>query len=262
MTREKKTIIITGASSGLGAALAVQYSRDGHRLFLLARSKERLDAVAKICAANGAEVNILVVDVTDSTQMEKQLNEITYQYGIDIVIACAGVSAGTLDGPEMAMQVQKIFATNINGVINTVLPVIPHMIERRSGNIVIVSSMAGFLGLSSAPSYSASKGAVRLFSEALRGYLRVWGIYVTTVIPGYIKTPMTSVNNFPMPFMTTAEEAAEKIINSVAKNIEVIAFPFGMQFCIKLLTMLPSWLITFINSKLPGKPAFEKNNEF
>jgi short-subunit dehydrogenase len=85
---------------------------------------------------------------------------------------------------------------------------------------------------------------------------------VTTVIPGYVKTPMTSVNNFPMPFMTTAEEAAEKIIKSVAKNKEVIAFPFGMQFCLKLLTMLPSGLITFINSKLPGKPAFEKNNEF
>jgi short-subunit dehydrogenase len=176
MTREKKTTIITGASSGLGAALAVKYSRNGHRLFLLARSKERLDAVAKICAANGAEANIFVVDVADSTQMEKQLNEIAYKYGIDIVIACAGVSAGTLDGPEAASQVQKIFATNINGVINTVLPVIPHMIERRSGNIVIVSSMAGFLGLSSAPSYSASKGAVRLFSEALRGYLRVWGV--------------------------------------------------------------------------------------
>jgi len=262
MTRVKKTIIITGASSGLGAALAAKYSQNGHRLFLLARSKERLGAVAKICVANGAEANIVVIDVADSAQMEKQLNDIAYQYGIDIVIACAGVSAGTLDGPETAMQVRKIFATNVNGVINTVLPVIPHMIERRSGNIVIVSSMAGFLGLSSAPSYSASKGAVRLFSEALRGYLRVWGVYVTTVIPGYVKTPMTSVNSFPMPFMTTAEEAAEKIVNAIAKNKDVIAFPFGMQFCMKLLTMMPSWLITLVNSKLPGKPAFEKNDKF
>ena len=262
MTKVKKTIIITGASSGLGAALAAKYSQNGHRLFLLARSKERLGAVAKICVANGAEANIVVIDVADSAQMEKQLNDIAYQYGIDIVIACAGVSAGTLDGPETAMQVRKIFATNVNGVINTVLPVIPHMIERRSGNIVIVSSMAGFLGLSSAPSYSASKGAVRLFSEALRGYLRVWGVYVTTVIPGYVKTPMTSVNSFPMPFMTTAEEAAEKIVNAIAKNKDVIAFPFGMQFCMKLLTMMPSWLITLVNSKLPGKPAFEKNDKF
>ena len=111
MTREKKTIIITGASSGLGAALAAKYSQNGHRLFLFARSKERLDAVAKICTANRAEAHVLSIDVTNSAEMEKQLNEIAYQYGIDIVIACAGVSAGTLDGPETAMQVRKIFAT-------------------------------------------------------------------------------------------------------------------------------------------------------
>jgi len=82
---------------------------------------------------------------------------------------------------------------------------------------------------------------------------------VTTVIPGYVKTPMTSVNSFPMPFMTTAEEAAEKIVNAVEKNKDVVSFPFGMQFCIKLLTMLPSFMFTWINSKLPGKPAFEKD---
>lgn len=259
MAREKKAIIITGASSGLGAALAAKYSQNGHRLFLVARSKERLESIAKICRVSGAEAHVLIVDVTNSAEMEKHLNEIAYQYGIDIVIACAGVSAGTLDGLETAMQVKEIFATNVNGVINTVLPVIPHMIGQRSGNIVIVSSMAGFLGLSSAPSYSASKGAVRLFSDALRGYLRIWGIHVTTVIPGYVKTPMTSVNNFPMPFMTTAEDAAEKIFNAIAKNKGVIAFPYGMQFCMKLLAMLPSPMLTWINSKLPGKPSFERD---
>ena len=131
------------------------------------------------------------------------------------------------------------------------------MIRMRSGNIVIVSSMAGFLGLSSAPSYSASKGAARIFGQALQGYLKSYNVHVSTVIPGYIKTPMTEVNSFSMPFMTSADKAARKIVHGLDKNKNVIAFPLIMFFSLKLLSLLPSALISYINSKLPGKPAFE-----
>ncbi|GAB4166064.1 MAG: SDR family NAD(P)-dependent oxidoreductase [Rickettsiaceae bacterium] len=258
MTRTKKTIIITGASSGLGAAIAINYSRFPCKLFLIGRSSERLQQITDICSSNGAEILPIVLDVTDSEAMERNLKKIAEQDGIDIVIACAGVSAGTLDGPETAKQVKKIFDVNVDGVLNTVLPVIPHMVERRSGQIAIVSSMAGFVGLASAPSYSASKGAVRLFSDALRGYLKPLGINVTTVIPGYIKTPMTKVNNFPMPFMISAEKAAQKIINGIGNGKEIIAFPWIMYLLMKVLSLLPSRVLTYINSKLPGKPAFEE----
>ncbi len=258
MINAKKTIIITGASSGLGAELAIKYSAKGNNLFLIARSEERLNKIAAICRQNGANIFNIIADVTDANSMQTHINEIADKHKIDIVIACAGVSAGTLDGPETPKQTNKIFATNLNGVLNTILPVIPHMIQMRSGNIAIVSSMAGFLGLSSAPSYSASKGAARIFGQALQGYLRNYNVHVSTIIPGYIKTPMTEVNNFPMPFMTTADKAASKIVRGIAKNKNVIAFPIIMLFLLKIFNLFPSSLISYINSKLPGKPAFEE----
>ena len=224
MANIKKTIIITGASSGLGAALAVKYSAPTNKLFLFARSEERLNHTVEICRANGASVVSIIADVTDANLMQRQIDDIASQYGVDIIVACAGVSAGTLDGPETHIQVNKIFATNMNGVINTIMPAIPYMMQKQSGNIVIISSMAGFLGLSSAPSYSASKGAVRIFGEALHGYMKAFGIVVSTVIPGYIETPMTKVNQFPMPLKISAEAAAHKIVCGVAKNKGVIAF--------------------------------------
>lgn len=256
MTNGKKTIIITGASSGLGRALAINYANANNKLFLFARSEERLQETAELCKQNGADVNTVIADVTDAKAMSEHLDNIANKHGVDVVIACAGVSAGTLDGPERTMQVNKIFATNINGVVNTIMPIVPHMIQKKSGNIAIVSSMAGFLGLSSAPSYSASKGAVRLFSDALGGYLREHNVHVSTIIPGYISTPMTSVNNFPMPFKTSADKAAVKIINGIAKNKGVIAFPLIMYYSLRLAGLIPTGLMRYINSKLPGKPAF------
>lgn len=252
----KKTIIITGASSGLGAALAIKYSNTGNNLFLFARSKERLNKVATICKQKGATVKTIIADIMEAKPMQQALEEIMQKHSVDIVIACAGVSAGTLDGPETPAQVNKIFATNINGVLNTIMPLVPHMIQSRSGNIVVISSMAGLLPLSSAPSYAASKGAVRLFSDALNGHLRSYNIHVSTVIPGYIKTPMTAVNNFPMPFQISAEKAAQKIINGVDRNKGVIAFPLIMYFFLKALNLIPNQIMSYINSKIPGKPSF------
>lgn len=256
----KKTIIITGASSGLGAALAEEYSRGKNNLFLFARSKERLKKIADICKANGANVTKIIADVADQSAMQQNLDKISSKHKVDIVIACAGVSAGTLNGPETPEQANKIFNVNLNGALNSVMPLIPHMIKNKSGNIAIISSMAGMIGLSSAPSYSASKAAVRVFSDALNGYLKSYNIHVSNVIPGYIKTPMTDVNTFPMPFMIDAEKAAKKIISGIEKNKGVIAFPLIMYFFMKFLNLLPSSLMSYINSKLPGKPAFEKND--
>lgn len=254
----KKNILITGASSGLGYQLALSYAAPNINLILIGRDISRLSELQNLCLSKGAEVVIKSLDVRDKPQMTDYLQKISNSYSIDIVIACAGVSAGTLDGPERPSQVEVIFNTNINGVLNTIMPIIPNMIARQKGNIVIISSMAGLMGLSSAPSYSASKACVRVFGEALRGYLKQYKVNVNVVIPGYIKTPMTEVNTFPMPFMISAKKAAKKIINGIEKNKGIIAFPLLTYILLKCLNLLPNQLITYINSKLPGKPAFEE----
>ena len=258
---DKQTILITGASSGLGYELALQYSKPHIRLILVGRNVDQLNKIANLCSARGAETYLLALDIREKKALNEHLTNFSTQYGIDVVIACAGVSAGTLQGPESPSQVETIVETNINGVLNTIMPIIPHMITRRKGNIVIISSMAGLVGISSAPSYSASKACIRVFGEALRGYLKQYNVHTTVVIPGYIKTPMTDVNNFPMPFMISVEKAAEKIIKGISNNKGVIVFPITIYLLLKLLSLLPNQLIDYINSKLPGKPAFE-NKKF
>jgi short-subunit dehydrogenase len=257
----KQTILITGASSGLGYELALQYSKPHIRLILVGRNVDQLNKIANLCSLRGAETYLLALDIREKKALNEHLTNFSTQYGIDVVIACARVSAGTLQGPESPSQVETIVETNINGVLNTIMPIIPHMITRRKGNIVIISSMAGLVGISSAPSYSASKACIRVFGEALRGYLKQYNVHTTVVIPGYIKTPMTDVNNFPMPFMISVEEAAEKIIKGISNNKGVIVFPITIYLLLKLLSLLPNQLIDYINSKLPGKPAFE-NKKF
>jgi len=258
---DKQTILITGASSGLGYEIALQYSKPHIRLILVGRNVDQLNKIANLCSLRGAETYLLALDIREKKALNEHLTNFSTQYGIDVVIACAGVSAGTLQGPESPSQVETIVETNINGVLNTIMPIIPHMITRRKGNIVIISSMAGLVGISSAPSYSASKACIRVFGEALRGYLKQYNVHTTVVIPGYIKTPMTDVNNFPMPFMISVEKAAEKIIKGISNNKGVIVFPITIYLLLKLLSLLPNQLIDYINSKLPGKPAFE-NKKF
>lgn len=257
MTPPKKTIIITGSSSGLGAALAKKYANINVLLFLFGRSSERLNEVANICITKGAIVEIFVGDVSASSWMKTQIEHICQRFSIDLIITCAGVSAGTLGHHETYKQVVSIFDTNLYGVINTIMPAIPYMIKNRRGQIALISSMAGMVGLSSAPSYSASKGAVKIFGDALRGYLRQFNVKLSIIIAGYIDTPMTAVNKFPMPLMMSSEQAANIIHKGLSNDKGIIAFPLIMYLLLKTANLLPYRLVDYINSKLPGKPAFD-----
>lgn len=248
-----KSIVITGANSGIGAALSECYAEEGIVLNLLGRNQKRLESVASKCREKGAVVNIISADIRNEEVVSKWLYEIDDKYPVDLVIANAGVSGGTSEGNEPMSQVKQIFDTNLGGVLNTVHPLIPNMQSRKKGYIAIVSSVAGLRGLPGAPAYSSSKVAIKAYGEALRGFLKKDGITVSVVIPGYIKTPMTEVNDFPMPFIMEVEKAALRIQKGISKRKPVIVFPVILYLAVLLLCNLPSSVSDFIFSRLPGK---------
>lgn len=256
--KNPKNILITGASSGIGEALALHYAAKNIFLALSGRNEERLNKVVEMCRDKGAVVTGTLVDVSDQSAMRKWVAETYKENQIDLVIANAGISGGTggrFTGEPIA-QARKIFDINVSGVFNTVEPAIEFMQESGSGGqIAIISSLAGFRGWPSAPAYSASKGAVRFYGEALRGALKDTGISVNIVCPGFVKSRMTDVNDFPMPFMMGAEKAAMIIAKGLARNKGRICFPGIMYGFVWLLSALPDFIAQKILSKAPAKAS-------
>lgn len=248
-------ILITGASSGIGEALALRYAKAGRVLILTGRSAERLQDVAALCSAKGAKVVSSCLDVTDREAMESFIVTQDDLHPIDLVFANAGISAGTggvLIG-EDAAQVRKVFSVNVDGVLNTIEPLRLRMVERGRGQIAIMSSLAGFRGWPGAPAYCGSKAAVRVYGEALRGALFKTGVGVTVICPGFIKSRMTAVNEFPMPFLMDADEAAKIIEKGLKKNKATLAFPLIPFMIARLLMMLPDGIAQRILSRTPSK---------
>lgn len=246
-------IVITGASSGLGAALAKAYAAPGVTLGIMGRNKERLTETAYTCSVKGAKVQTGIIDVRDDEIMREWVERFDAGNPIDLLIANAGVSAGAGGQSESHMTARNIFAINVDGVINTILPVIPLMQTRKSGQIAIISSLAGIRGLPSCPAYSASKAAVRFYGEGLRGELKKDGIGVSVICPGYIRTPMTDINDFPMPFIMDADKAADIIMHGIQKNKSRIAFPLALYLPLFLLSCLPVAITDPFFAALPKK---------
>ena len=253
-----KNVLITGASSGLGRALAIELSKKSQNLFLCARNFENLQETKNLCQNSNANIYLKILDVKDEIASQNYIAEIEENFALDLVIANAGISGGTAQGTESFAQVKEIFDTNLYGVLNIVQPVIEKMTSRKSGQIVIISSLAGFVSLPSSPAYSASKSAVRIYGEALRGNLAEFGVKVNIVCPGYIKTKMTAVNNFYMPFLMNSTKASQIIINGIEKNHGRIIFPIIFYFLIRILLSLPFSLVEKIMKKLPKKSALKK----
>jgi len=257
-TKAVRSVLITGASSGLGRALALEYATNGVTLFLGGRDKDRLKETRKACEEKGAKAYDHALDVLDQLGMQSWIKRSHEIAPLDLVIANAGISAGTAgDMGETQRQAQQIFAVNVYGVNNTLYPALPLMNERGKGQMAIVSSMAGFYGFPGAPAYCASKAAVRVMGEAWRADHRANNIRVNVICPGYIKTNMTDANGFPMPFMWTAEKAAKHIRKNLARNKARISFPWGLRFALWMLTNLPASLVDWMLSKSPGKPAMD-----
>ncbi|WP_420417117.1 SDR family NAD(P)-dependent oxidoreductase [Pacificispira sp.] len=243
-----RTILITGASSGIGAALAREYAAPDVRLVLSGRDEGRLDAVAIACRDAGADVETAVLDVTDTSAMRAWIEAVDERGAIDIAIANAGISGG---GGEEADR--RIFDINLGGVLNTVHPVLDRMTARKAGTLALVSSIAGNRGFPSAPAYSASKAAVLAYGEALRGRLRGSGVTVCVICPGFVRSRITDKNDFRMPFFMEADRAARIIRRGLSAKQAKISFPWPMRFVGWISRALPSGLGTRLMSGLPEK---------
>ena len=252
----RMNILITGASSGIGAALARAYARRGERLFLSGRDTARLDEVAAQCRMAGATaVETAALDVTDEAAMREWIDRADAAAPLDLVFANAGIATGE----ETEANSRRTFAVNIGGVLNTVHPAVaamrrhPVKAENCRGQIVITASIAGYGPLKACPAYSATKASVKTWGLALRGMLKSERIRVNVVAPGFVKSRITDRNTCPMPFFMAADRAAEIIRARVGRDCALIAFPWPMRLGAWLLGSMPSWVNALVNRLLPRK---------
>ena len=237
------SIVITGASSGIGEALARDYAAPGVALALCGRDGGRLQAVAEACRAKGATVDAGQIDVADRAALATWLTRFDDAHPVDLVIANAGIS---IDKDNSSLDdfsiVRRTMAVNIDGMLNTVEPLVVRMMARGRGQIAVVSSLAGFIGLPYSASYNASKAAVRVWGESIRYVLRKKGVGVSVICPGFVVSRMTAESPFPMPFLMSAGRASAIIRKGLAHDKARIAFPLGTKAAVWFGGVLPgSW---------------------
>ena len=244
-----RTVLITGASSGIGRALALRYAAEGGTLGLLGRNLDRLEAIAKECRRAGAGVVTGVLDVRDRAEMMKWIAAFDRTSPVDLVFANAGVMEGTRPGGaiEPPDPAHALIETNVLGVLNTVQPLLAPMMARGRGQIAIVSSLAGFVPLPDAPSYSASKAAVLRYGLSLRALLAERGVKVNVICPGYVTTPMMLRESGAKPFEMPPEKAAEIIRRGLARDKATIAFPFWFGLSTRISGILPDRIWRWVN---------------
>lgn len=240
--KEPGSVLITGATGEIGAALALAYARPGCTLILQGRRVERLQALAQECQERGAQVQLQVLDVRDLQALRAWLQAVCAEVTPDLVIANAGVNIDI--GPEGAGErwedAQALIETNLLAVMATVDAVLPALRRRGRGQVALVSSLAGYFGLPVTPSYSASKAGLKAYGEALRGWLAPEGIAVNVIMPGYVKSPMCDAMPGPKPFLWPPERAARVIRRGLARNKARISFPFPLNFGCWWLAVLPA----------------------
>ena len=244
MDAKPRSVVVTGASSGIGAALALRYAGVDVHLGLLGRDPERLQHIADECRARGATVETGLVDVRERAAMKAWLDTFDDRAPVDLLIANAGTMAGTPPGgiiepPELSYALVQI---NVLGMLNTVQPLLPRMMTRRHGQIALMSSLAALIPLRDSPGYCGSKAAVLAYGRSLRDLLGASGIGVSVICPGYVTTPMSRQETGKKPFEMSAERAAEIIRRGIGRNRAVIAFPSWFAFLTRIGGLLPDGL--------------------
>lgn len=258
----RKNILITGASSGIGEALANRYASADARLILLARNTKKLEQVAKTCKQKQAEVIIHSIDITHTKAVQDLVANIDAEFPIDLVICNAGVTSVLDDegNAESWDTISHLIDTNLVGVLATLNPLISELKKRKQGQIAIVSSLAAFYGMPITPIYCASKSALKGYGESLRGWLKQDGIKVSMIYPGFVKSDLSDKFTSDKPFMLSTEKAADIIYRGIAKNKASISFPFPLNLGTWALSILPSALAGWIMGILYGTNNRAKNS--
>ena len=247
-------VFITGASSGIGEALAREYRRR-HPQALIGLSARRPDELARVAAAVGGPVLSLPADVADRAALADAAQRFLAQAGPpEVVVANAGISAGTRGGePGDAEVVERILRVNVIGLVDTFAPFLPAMRAAGTGRLVGIASVAGVRGLPGAGGYSASKAAVIAYLESLRVELRGSGLSVVTIAPGFIRTPMTASNRYPMPFLTEVDAFATQAVDAIAAGRAFAVLPWQMAWVARLLRVMPPALFDRAFARAPRK---------
>ena len=242
MAPPPRSALVTGASSGLGAALARGCAAPGVTLHLSGRDAARLEATALACRQAGARVLPRVLDVVDAPAMAEW---VARAGRLDLVLANAGIGTGTGEGQEDGAAARAVFDTNVTGVLNTVLPALEAMAAQPPaedgwrGHVAVVASIAAFVAAPSAPAYNASKAAVQRWTEARAPSEAKRGIAMHCICPGFIRTPMTDANAFPMPWLMTPEEAARRTLRGIAAGRLRIVYPRRLYALARIVGALP-----------------------
>jgi len=233
-----QTVLITGASSGIGRALALKYLKRGDRVAVLSR---RAEETASAFGADSSSLIALNCDVLDAEATRIAVSEVFTRFGdVDIAIANAGVSIPTPARKFHLGDAIQVLRTNVEGTLHLFAAIIPRMVERQQGRFVGVASIAGLRGLPTSGVYSASKAAMQAFLEAARIELASRNVGVTIVNPGFVRTPMTDKNRFRMPFLMEPEAAADVIIRGIDRGKRVVEFPLPMSLFLRLMRIMPS----------------------
>jgi len=244
-------IWITGGSSGLGKELALQFSRLGHEVCVSARNNEALEELAASCVDTAGSIYPFPLDVTDIDEVARCFDDICSTAGVpDICVLNAGTHTANSAAQFDAQIFRRLMDINYMGVVNCLQSVVPAFIERRGGHIAVVSSVAGYQGLPNASAYGASKAALINMCEALQPELAVSDVKLQLINPGFVRTPLTDLNEFPMPFLMEVEDAAACIVRGLNGNSFEISFPKRFTWILKFLKILPYAIYLRLTKKL------------
>lgn len=247
--------VVTGASSGIGWALAKVLAAEGCKVGLVARRRDKLDQLAAEIQKAGGTAAVAAADVGDRGQTLQAIGEVSAALGpVDLLIANAGVGMPTQLEPINIADIEQMFRVNLMGVIYALEAVLPEMLRRGSGHVAAISSAAAFKGLPGESAYCASKAAVNSYMEGLRIQLHGRGIHVTTICPGFVRTPMTEVMNTPMPFCLEADDAARRIVRALKRKRKLYTFPWQIAVLMRLARLLPDWMLAKTMQEYNEKP--------